>query len=241
MEKFNFKNGAISTKIIIFSLIIIAVGITAFFLTRQKSVPINNSINNSLPINSSNGNTISLNTNQDITKNPSPSSSSLLDAPIDRSQDRVTKKPFGIYITPNNSPISPEKFTGYHTGVDFETFPDEQDKDVPIYTICSGPLLVKKDASGYGGVVVQKCELQNQAITVIYGHLKLASISANVGQELSAKSKIGILGKGYSTETDGERKHLHLGIHKGSAVNILGYVQSQAELNNWIDIKKYLK
>ncbi|MDP1845177.1 MAG: hypothetical protein Q8L09_00330 [Candidatus Moranbacteria bacterium] len=43
------------------------------------------------------------------------------------------------------------------------------------------------------------------------------------------------MGKAYGAETDGERKHLHLGIHKGAGVNILGYVQSKAELSGWLD------
>ncbi|HZZ99469.1 MAG TPA: hypothetical protein VFK07_02035, partial [Candidatus Paceibacterota bacterium] len=46
---------------------------------------------------------------------------------------------------------------------------------------------------------------------------------------------IGNLGKGYSSQTDGERKHLHLGIHKGSAVDITGYVSSDDLLSNWLD------
>ena len=145
------------------------------------------------------------------------------------------------YITPQNSPVQPERFTGYHTGVDFETFSDEQNIDVPIYAICSGPLLTKRTATGYGGIAVQACKLNDEDITVIYGHLRLASISSGIGQELKAGDKLAVLGAGFSQETDGERKHLHLGIHKGTAINILGYVQNPAELQNWIDIIKYLK
>lgn len=169
------------------------------------------------------------------------STSSVFTAPISNWQQRVTKKPFGIYITPQNSPVQPERFTGYHTGVDFETFPNEQNIDVPVYAICSGQLLFKGFVSGYGGVMVQSCKLDSQDITVLFGHLKLASITLAKGDQISAGDKIGILGKGYSQETDGERKHLHLGIHKGTAINFTGYVQNQAELNNWIDITKYLK
>lgn len=231
MCKSNFRNSAINIKIIILVLVVIVFGIIVFLIIKQKSAPINNLTDNLLPTN----------TNQDATKIPAPNNLPLLEAPIDRALERVTKKPFGIDVSPNNSPVSPEKFTGYHTGVDFETFPDEQDKEVVIYAICSGPLLTKRSASGYGGVVIQKCELENQVITVIYGHLQLASVSAKIEEKLFTKSKIGILGKGYSAETSGERKHLHLGIHKGLAVNILGYVQKKVELNNWIDAMKYLK
>lgn len=162
-----------------------------------------------------------------------------LTVPLDRWQERVTKKPFGIFVSPTNSPISPEKFTGYHTGVDFETFSAEQDKDVAVSAVCAGPLLVKKFATGYGGVAVQSCKLDNQDVTIIYGHLKLASIQANVGQQLSAGEQIGILGKSFSIETDGERKHLHLSVHKGKEINILGYVQKQADLIDWLDATKF--
>lgn len=162
-------------------------------------------------------------------------STSAFQPPIDRARERVTKKPFGILITPQTSPVQPERFRGYHTGTDFEIFPEELDADVPVQAICSGKIAVKRFASGYGGVLVENCTLNNQPVTVIYGHLKLASISKNTGDSLAAGDTIGILGKAYSSETDGERKHLHLGIHKGSAVNILGYVQAQAELSGWID------
>ncbi len=154
---------------------------------------------------------------------------------------RITKKTFGLYVTPSNSPVSPEKFTGYHTGVDFETTPDEANIDIPVPAICEGTLLLKKYATGYGGVAVQSCMLYGQPVTIIYGHLELASIMPGIGQQLKKGETIGILGKGYSTETDGERKHLHLGIHKGLVINILGYVQKQPELSGWLDPMQFLK
>jgi len=173
---------------------------------------------------------------------PSPTSlSAQLTPPISNALARITKKPFGLYVTPTNSPISPEKFTGYHTGVDFETLPDEADVDVPIYAVCSGPLRLKERASGYGGVAVQQCILANQTATIIYGHLRLASISAKAGEQLVAGQPIAVLGTGYSIETDGERKHLHLGIHQGTQINILGYVQNQTDLASWLDALQYLK
>jgi len=165
---------------------------------------------------------------------PAQNSSGFL-SPLDRAAERVTKKPFGIYITPKTSPVQPERFQGYHTGTDFEIFPEELNIDVPIRAICTGKIAVKRSASGYGSVLVQNCTLDNQPITVIYGHLKLASIGNVARDTLNAGDEIGILGKGFSPETDGERKHLHLGIHKGSSINILGYVQSQSELSGWID------
>jgi hypothetical protein len=55
-------------------------------------------------------------------------------------KERDSIRPFGIYITKQNSPVQPERFTGYHAGTDFETFPEEKDTDVVINAICDGKL-----------------------------------------------------------------------------------------------------
>jgi len=130
--------------------------------------------------------------NQDIVTKQNPSG---FVPPLDRAAERVTKKPFGIYITPKTSPVQPEKFQGFHTGTDFEIFPEELNIDVPVRAICSGKIAVKRSADGYGGVLVQNCTLDNQAATIIYGHLKLTSISKNAGDTLNAGDQLGILGK----------------------------------------------
>ena len=161
--------------------------------------------------------------------------------PIANALSRVTKKPFGIYVMPGFSPVSPERFTGYHTGVDFETTPTEQKVDIPVYAICPGKILVKEWASGYGGVVNISCTLSGQAVTVTYGHLRLASILKKVGETLAQGEEIGMLGTGFSKETDGERRHLHLGIHKGKNAVINGYVATASELAPWINVLDYLK
>ncbi|MBX4190034.1 M23 family metallopeptidase [Candidatus Parcubacteria bacterium] len=159
---------------------------------------------------------------------------SALGDPISNAGSRITKKSFGTYVSPKNSPVSPERFTGYHTGVDFEASANEQDTDIPVSAICDGDIVLSKTASGYGGVVVQQCSLDNQPITVIYGHLKPTSLKP-LSTHLSRGQQLGILGKGYSAETDGERKHLHLGIHQGATINILGYVQTQSLLSQWLN------
>lgn len=163
-----------------------------------------------------------------------------LTAPISGALSRITKKPFGIWVSPNHSPVSPERFMGYHTGTDFETTLAETDSAVPIYAVCNGPLVYKNYVSGYGGVAIERCTINNQTVTVLYGHLKLSSITGQLGDRLRAGQKIAILGKGYSQETDGERKHLHLSIHKGPTIVLLGYVQNLQDLNNWLDPAKYL-
>lgn len=160
--------------------------------------------------------------------------------PIINPKPRITKKAFGTYVTPGDSPVSPEKFTGYHSGVDFETTPDEQSADISIFAICDGKITQKRSAQGYGGVLVQQCTIDNQSVTVIYGHLKLSSISQQVGDSLQAGKSFALLGNAYSTETDGERKHLHLGIKKEFSSSILGYVQEKARLDEWLDAANLL-
>jgi len=137
--------------------------------------------------------------------------------------------------------VLPEKFTGYHTGVDLEAFSAKQNQGVAISAICDGKILEKQQARGYGGMIVQTCSLDNKLITVVYGNIKLSSVSVAIGNNLHAGSFLAFLGQGYGAETDGKRKHLHLGIHKGITPDTRGYVQAENELNNWIDIQKYLK
>lgn len=161
--------------------------------------------------------------------------------PINKASERITKKPFGIKVSPTNSPVQPEKFSGYHTGTDFETTPEEKDTIISVSAICDGTILLKRVVSGYGGVLIQSCHYHDQPITVLYGHLAISSITAKVGDKLTSQQGIGRLGQGYSTETDGERKHLHLGIHRGSAIELKGYVQKQRDLNQWIDAQTILK
>lgn len=152
---------------------------------------------------------------------------------------RITKKPFGIFISPKNSPVTPERFSGYHTGADFETFEEEQTKDISVSAICEGSILQKRTASGYGGLVVQKCVLNGEEVTVIYGHLKYSSIAKKVNENVKKGEEFAILGEGI--EADFERKHLHLGIHKGSEIDIRGYVSDTGELAQWLDPLPYIK
>lgn len=164
------------------------------------------------------------------------SSSSVFAVPLSDAFARITKKPFGIRITPASSPVSPERFSGYHTGTDFEAFETETDEEVAVSAICTGKILQKRSARGYGGVVVQACELDGEPLTVVYGHLDLDSVVAKVGMQMKIRERLGLLGE-FGPETDGERKHLHLGIHRGPVVDIRGYVATEAALAGWIDVK----
>ncbi len=124
----------------------------------------------------------------------------------------MTKKSFGTHVTPTDSPVSPERFSGYHTGTDFETFPDEADADVSVFAVCAGPVRFAGRLDGYGGVLIEQCTYRGEPGGVI-----------------------GVLGKGYSAETDGERKHLHVSVHKGATLDERGYVSTQAALSGWIN------
>ena len=160
--------------------------------------------------------------------------------PLLNPEKRITKKPFGIFISPQNSPVSPEKFSGYHTGTDLETFPEEANTDVEVRAICDGEIVQKKEVFGYGGVIIQSCVLNGEKMTVLYGHLKLSEAPAEVGKTFSRGDKLAILGAGNSADTDGERKHLHLGIKKGDTVDVRGYVANKKELIDWINPEEIL-
>lgn len=154
---------------------------------------------------------------------------------MERAEQRVLKKPFGLYVSPSDSPVSPERFSGYHTGVDFEVFDDELEVEIPIHAICEGEVRFLDWVRGYGGVLIQDCELQDAPVTVLYGHIDLESVSFEMGDVLSQGELLGHLGEGFSAETDGERKHLHLAIHRGGALEFQGYVSAEKELEGWID------
>lgn len=146
--------------------------------------------------------------------------------PIAEFRQRITKKTFGKYITLENSPVSPERFKGFHTGVDVEY--EDVNSEVPVLAVCDGEIVLSKWVSGYGGVLILKCA-ENY---YIYGHLKNSSITKNLN--VLRGDQIGILGEGKTQETDFERKHLHFGINKKSA-DLRGYVQNEKELSDWID------
>lgn len=157
-----------------------------------------------------------------------PSTTSKLLEPTEGFLQRITLKPFGIYITPATSPVQPERFTGYHTGADAE-FTDMQGKVVEVKAITSGTVVVSRTTSGYGGVLVIRYDINGQQILTLYGHLDPSSLVA-VNTDVTAGQIIGKLGEGYTAATDYERKHLHFGMLKGTTVDLRGYVSTEKEL-----------
>jgi len=130
--------------------------------------------------------------------------------PTDGFKNRITKKPYGIFITPQTSPVQPDKFTGFHNAVDIEY--GDVSVDVPVRAIANGTIILSRYASGYGGVIVIKHEINNQSLVALYGHLDPEQMLPE-GTNVTLGQKIGILGDGYTHETDGARKHLHYLFH----------------------------
>lgn len=197
-----------------------------------------------------NSNTVETNSNANtsapttIAPSPTPTAqpSKPIVEPMTDSLSRITLKPFGLKVSPQNSPVSPEKFTGIHVGTDFEATTDEQNINVPVKAVCDGKVLSKRTVNGYGGLLTQDCKINGEPVTVLYGHVRLSSISATVGTMLKAGEQFAVLGTGYSAETSNERKHLHLGIVKGGGTSeIRGYVQTQAETAKFMDAGALLK
>jgi len=158
--------------------------------------------------------------------------------PIADFQNRITKKPFGILITPQTSPVQPEKFTGYHNGVDVEY--QDIETEVPVFAIADGQVIYTGNVNGYGGVVAIKHHINGQNYVAIYGHLNPNSLVKN-NTNVIAGQKIGILGIGYSSETDGERKHLHFSLKLGDDLDLTGYVKNKSDLDKWINPEKLIK
>lgn len=165
-----------------------------------------------------------------------------LHEPLPNASHRATPLSFGLHVTPDpdDNPIDPpERFTGYHVATDYEVSAGEVEGDVPVYAICDGEVVYSGFAEGYGGLIAQRCWRGDQAMTVLYGHLALASLP-KLGDQLEAGQTIALLGAARSHDTDGNRKHLHLGIHKGVSIDFRGYVDTEAEVAEYIDPRSVL-
>ncbi len=157
--------------------------------------------------------------------------------PLPYASLRATPLHFGLHVTPNpeSNPINPpERFSGYHMGADFEVTQQEVDSEVAVFAICSGPVLQSGFVEGYGGLVVQRCAIGREPVTVLYGHLTLENLPIK-DAELSAGGRIGVLAPARTHDSDDNRKHLHLGIHRGEGIDVRGYVQSEEEIDEFID------
>jgi murein DD-endopeptidase MepM/ murein hydrolase activator NlpD len=158
--------------------------------------------------------------------------------PLEKSWERPKLLTFGMHVTPDpeNNPIDPpERFSGYHTALDLEILPGEEDQDVQVKAICSGQVTAAELAEGYGGVFVHTCTLNDQLVSVLYGHLDSESFELKVGDQVEKGAVIGNLAAARTPASGGNRKHLHLGIHKGELGVFNGYVQAESELGEFVD------
>ncbi len=163
--------------------------------------------------------------------------------PMKNYSSRIKYKGFGTYVDENfyeKAPkIFPTHFYGFHAAVDLEATAAEEKSNVPVYVVTTGKILYVGEVQGYGGVVLQQIDNDHIAL---YGHIKLSSLSLNVGDTAAAGQRICYLGNAYSAETGGERKHLHFGIHKGTDLYFLGHEQTRKELNaQWENPTKFLE
>ncbi len=153
--------------------------------------------------------------------------------PISNFSDRITFRTFGQLVSSGEEKkvVCGKAFSGYHTGIDLETTPTEQNSDVPVYSISAGKVVLADFVSGYGGLIV----ILDSNRTIYYGHVNIASSTVKKGDTVILGEKLAVLGKGCSSETDGERKHLHFAIHQGQIIDVRGYVPTKSELSVWLD------
>src|SRR3989304_5956456 len=105
---------------------------------------------------------------------PTSSPTAKIIDPVSQFKDRITKKNFGQYITPKKSPVSPEKFSGYHPGADVED--EDVTDDVPVVAVANGQVVASKYASGYGGVMVIRHVIEGRELFGVCGHLRATSM-----------------------------------------------------------------
>jgi murein DD-endopeptidase MepM/ murein hydrolase activator NlpD len=136
--------------------------------------------------------------------------------------------------------LFPNQYVGYHVAADLEINPGEENQDVPVYAVTDGKITFAGPVTGYGGLIL--LDMANDSHTALYGHINLSSLKVKTGDSVKAGQKLAVLGKAFSSETGGERKHLHFGIYNGKGVYYHGYEPSEATVQSkWIDPAVYLK
>ncbi len=122
---------------------------------------------------------------------------------------------------------------GYHAGDDIEY--TDIDAEVPVYAITNGIVRRSDWVKGYGGMISIIHTIGEKTITAIYGHLDISSASLRAGDKVTGGEQIAYLGKGGTSETDGERKHLHFALYEGEDSRMHGYEPGEAGLLNWLN------
>lgn len=160
--------------------------------------------------------------------------------PIDQFTTRATDNLFGTYYPSGQSSNFDTKvcknatyYAGYHTATDLETFSSEANVAVPVFAVANGTVREVGPVSGYGGLIVIDVTLGGAGYTALYGHIDLATTTVKAGDTVTAGQHIANLGAACSSANGNVRKHLHFGLHKGSTVDVKGYVPNQNDLSAW--------
>lgn len=152
------------------------------------------------------------------------------------SKMKLDEKDYSDYICSGSS-----HYGGYHTAVDLEVTPGERNTAVPVYSIAAGVVRQASHVNGYGGLVVVEYTIDGNVYTAYYGHVDLGAVKVKAGSRVSAGQKLAELAPACSSANGNTRKHLHFGMHKGKNVVVAGYVNTKAELGNWIDPRTIIK
>lgn len=162
--------------------------------------------------------------------------------PVTTYTKRITNRWYGKSIVPSDSKAVPcgAPFSGLHVGDDLEVTSAELHKDVPVYSIADGTIRQARTVSGYGGLLVIQYTLNGQPVTAYYGHVNLARTTVQPGDSVTAGQQLTVLGNACSTQTGGERKHLHFALHSNTTIDVKGYVTSLAALSAWVNPKETL-
>ena len=164
--------------------------------------------------------------------------------PIQGFESRNQYKTFDQYWSKSDykgkEALFPTQYTGYHVADDLEINKGEENQNVPVYAVSDGKITFAGPVGGYGGVIL--LNIANDSHTALYGHIKLSSLKVKAGDSVKAGQELAYLGNAFSSETGGERKHLHFGIYNGKDIYYHGYEASVATVRSkWIDPSAYLK
>lgn len=170
------------------------------------------------------------NTNQ-ATAKPTEASSikrSTVVLPVKEYAQRSTVKRFGDFVQ--------DRFQGYHVGDDIE-FNDQEslNQEIPVVSISDGIVTRVDSISGYGGFLSINHEIDGKTLHANYGHLDLRSTKLKQGDRVAKGQFLANLGDHKSSETDGERKHLHFALYEGTQTRINGYEALSKNVANWIN------
>src|SRR5438105_13240780 len=111
-------NFSLRTKFLIPAKRIFSSLVLFFFGCQQQSISTTNQVSQQAS-SSQQAATVETSTQISVQTQAPANTISSADIPLENAQTRVTKKFFGTKVSPGNSPVTPERFSGYHTGVDF--------------------------------------------------------------------------------------------------------------------------